>query len=98
MKHSRHHSRRASALSGILVCGKCGHKMSKRMKLHGKPCPTRFTCASASRGRLTGCHQWSLLESEILPLVCKKLVEEVDAEILNQFQSKPDEKISDLDV
>lgn len=97
-EHSRHHSRRSSVLSGILVCGKCGHKMSKRMKLHRKPCTTRFTCAAAGRGRLTGCHQWSVQEADVLPIICKKLVEELDAEILNQLQARPGEKITDLAV
>ena len=84
-------SGRSSALSGCLACGHCGYRMDKKER-NGR---VYFTCSSAVRRPKLGCHQWRVHEDEILPLISRALVEEVDFELLKAIQSQPKEEHAD---
>jgi hypothetical protein len=79
---------RSSSLSGVLVCGHCGYRMVKKERL-GK---VYYTCAGRFIRPGIKCSQWRAHEDELLPVICKLLVENIDFEILQKLQSKPSEQ------
>jgi hypothetical protein len=62
----------------------------------GRP---KFVCNTGSlKKNATDCKQWAVYEEELLPLVCRKLVQTVDEEILKVIQAKAEEApLTDLD-
>ena len=83
---------KASPLSGILFCGHCGKSLGKHSKSDssGKRY-IYFTCSSDTKRRSPGCSQWQVREDFILPIVIKKLVEEVDRAVLEVNNAKEPE-------
>jgi site-specific DNA recombinase len=75
-------------LSGILRCGKCGHTLARRRMPDG----TKYVCESASKRPHLGCRQWRVDEAELLPVVCKIVVDAVDFEVLRNVQARPEQR------
>lgn len=67
------------ALAGVMFCGHCGYVLTARTRGGN-----HYACSSVIR-LATACPQWRAWESEILPVVIKKLVETVDAEVLSHL-------------
>jgi site-specific DNA recombinase len=87
----------SGALSGVLVCAHCGHCLAAT---HWKG-RVAYCCNSASlKPGKTPCRRWSVYEDEILPLVCARLVETVDGELLKALAARPPqaERLGDLDM
>jgi site-specific DNA recombinase len=76
-------------LSGILKCGHCGHTLARKTTVNGG---TRYICESATKRPHLGCSQWRVAESELLPVVCRELVEAVDFEVLRRLAAKPEKR------
>jgi site-specific DNA recombinase len=94
------HPTKSSPLSGILYCGRCGYALDKhsRCDRNGKRY-SYFTCSSSIKRPSTGCKQWRVREDEILPVVIKHLVKEVDRTILESLDARkfqPSEEPNEL--
>jgi Recombinase/Recombinase zinc beta ribbon domain len=88
---------RSSPLSGILTCGKCGYRLDKHSKTDGDGYEyVYFTCSSATKRPKLGCRQLQVGEDEVLPLVLKKLVEQVGREVLESHIAKMPETPDEL--
>jgi DNA invertase Pin-like site-specific DNA recombinase len=72
-------------LSGILICGNCGHRLS-RVK------PGRYVCSSRNNAPAYGCRFWGVSEATILPALLKELATGVDAAKLEAIEAKPKAK------
>jgi hypothetical protein len=59
----------------------------------------RYVCnTNNAKKNATDCRQWSFYEDELLPLVCQRLVQTVDEEVLKVIEAKPDgADLTDLD-
>jgi len=90
-KHRISHG--AGALSGILACGNCGHKLVKKTK-EGK---TFYCCNSPYIRPHLGCKQWRAYEWQIMPEICASIVKEIDFEMLSKIQAKPEQAPKELD-
>jgi DNA invertase Pin-like site-specific DNA recombinase len=87
----------SGALSGVLYCALCGRRMAAT---HWKG-RLAYVCNSASLLPGEGpCKAWRVYEDEILPLVCSRLVQVVDGELVKALAATPPaiETISDLDM
>lgn len=80
-------TKRGGVLSGFLVCGHCGYRLSKR-DIKGK---AKYQCTSRGIRPHLGCKSWGVNESEILPKAWRWLVEVVDSEIVKRLQAAPPE-------
>ena len=70
-------------LSGVLFCGHCGYSLDKAKRSNKARDPyTYYSCQSGARypGKCE-CHQWRVLEKDILPLILDKLFDGIDTEI-----------------
>jgi hypothetical protein len=85
------------ALAGVLLCARCGRKMSAT---HWKG-RMGYVCHSGSlqQGK-TNCRHWRVYEDEILPRICSRLVETVDAALLKALHAQPPhaDRLADLDM
>jgi site-specific DNA recombinase len=79
--------RRGSALSGFVVCARCGRRM---VASHWKGRVKYLCAADKLKKGAAACRQWAAYEDELLPLVCRKVVEAVDGEVLKAIQARPD--------
>jgi DNA invertase Pin-like site-specific DNA recombinase len=77
-RKSRQQSSRCGVLSGFLRCHQCGYSLNKEQRGDG---PTKYVCKSTGRTS-SGCPQWFVGESEILPRVTARVVQAIDAEVL----------------
>lgn len=84
---SKPQSGRCGVLSGFLLCGQCGYRMSKR-EVSGK---VKYLCASAGMRPHLGCRNWAVFEHELLPKVTAWLMEAVDSEVFQRMQATPPE-------
>jgi DNA invertase Pin-like site-specific DNA recombinase len=85
------------ALAGVLRCGCCGYGLSTGRE-NGR---LYYYCKSpGNRPGLTGCKKWRVYEDEILPRVCRKLVEVVDGELLQALEARPPvgDRLGDLEM
>jgi DNA invertase Pin-like site-specific DNA recombinase len=87
----------SGALSGVLYCSRCGYRLATNCE-GGR---VSYVCRSPStRPGATACRKWRVYEDEILPRVCRKLVETVDGELLKALEAGPpaSDRLSDLDM
>lgn len=91
-RKARQQSGRCSYLSGFLFCQHCGYALNKEQRGDG---PVRYVCRSNARTP-SGCHQWFVDEAELLPLITRRVVGEVDAELLKALDG-PDNVALDAD-
>jgi DNA invertase Pin-like site-specific DNA recombinase len=87
----------SGALAGILYCAHCRYRLHQTHYL-GR---ISYYCKSSSLrpGEVT-CSCWQVYEDEILPLICAKLVQTVDGELVKALAAQPPvaEQLSDLDM
>lgn len=82
----------ASALSGCVICGHCERSMSKHERTDKKGVTyAYFTCNSKGQPGSV-CKNWSIRESELLPLAIETLIKEVDARYLSSLQPTPEQE------
>lgn len=85
----------AGPLTGVLLCGHCGHRMARK----AFPSGTVYVCVSPSLRPHLGCKQRRVRESAIVPAVCAELVTAVDWATLERARAKPPvEATADLDA
>jgi hypothetical protein len=78
----------SSPLSGVIYCGHCGRPMAVSRKRG----VTRFVCSTASRNSAVAtCHQWTVQEADILPVMTEALVSALDGEVIAKMQAEPPE-------
>lgn len=95
----RTHTGRAGALSGVLICGHCGHRLNKHeVKVKGSNAKVYYSCNSPSIRPSLGCRGWRAYESEILPPICSALVDGIDAEILRGIMAKPETEVGQTEA
>jgi DNA invertase Pin-like site-specific DNA recombinase len=84
------------ALSQSLTCAHCGYRLSTGRE-NGR---TYYYCKSpGNRPGLTPCKKWRVYEDELLPRVCRRLVEVVDGELLKALEARPPaDELTDLDM
>lgn len=80
----------AAILSGVLICGHCKHPMCKYRRTDSKGNTyTYFKCLSGKKYAAGTCAQWSVRESEILPIAIETLVREIDGKVLKSLEPSP---------
>lgn len=85
-RKSRQQPSRSGMLSGVLTCGHCGYRLRKEQRGDGPVC---YICDSPARRPGLGCRQWRVTEAELLPAIVGKVIEEVDADLLEALDSRP---------
>jgi site-specific DNA recombinase len=82
---------RSGPLQGVLFCGHCGHALvMQRFHKRGKDY-IYYRCASATARPGLGCKQWRVEEKEMLPVIVRKLVTEIDRSVLDRLRVAPDQ-------
>jgi DNA invertase Pin-like site-specific DNA recombinase len=72
-------------LSGLLVCGHCGHRLTG---CSDGP-RTYYTCLSMQNRPHLGCRSWKVREDKILPIICRTVANAVDFEVIRAIEAKP---------
>lgn len=78
-------TKREYALSGLLVCGHCGHRLSGNCSEHR----IYYGCLSPQNRPHLGCKNWKVREDRILPAICRAVASAVDFELLRAIQARP---------
>ena len=83
----------SSPLTGILKCGHCGYRLDKHSRSDRKGHRyDYFSCSSAIKRPALGCRQWRIREDYIFPIVVDWLIKEVDRTVLEQAQTRPEDR------
>ncbi len=79
------------ALKSILICGHCGLPLyGLRNQGDKKSRHVAYVCKNAVKyGSESGCAQWKIRETDILPVIIGKLAEEIDIRVLEKDSVKP---------
>ena len=87
--------RNSGALSGVVVCRHCKHKMY----LTTRKGINFYNCGSMTKHG-TACRRWKVEEAELIAPVCRTLVERVDRAILERLSARPDKRdgVTDLEI
>jgi DNA invertase Pin-like site-specific DNA recombinase len=82
---------RGGVLSGFILCGHCGYRLSKHSPAREKGVGVYYCCTSAAHRPHLGCHNYRVREEAVLPDVCRWLLLSIDAEMLDVLQARPPE-------
>ena len=80
---------RGGILSGFLLCGHCGYRLSKHIDRSPSGKYVTYNGASASRQKSFPCKAYRVREDALLPQVSDWLVQRIDAELLASLQISP---------
>jgi site-specific DNA recombinase len=72
------HGEEGKALTGVLICGKCGKPMYGNERTDPKKhrVGIKYSCKGKHRTFEDGCDQWGVHQDDILPFLCEQLGQE----------------------
>jgi site-specific DNA recombinase len=81
---------KSGTLSGMLVCGRCGHTLAKKIDPNNGN--VYYICLSNSLRPGHGCKSWRIHEAVLLPKIGKALADAIDIQIVQSCQAQPPER------